>query len=131
MEIDKITIGEAKELVAIFGNQQQEDAPSKLLEGYIGKYVIVRTRNEGINCGVIKALDNTGIILAEARRLYYHKPKDIKVSWYEGVSQSGLSSDSKISTPVEEKVIVECYSVTLCTKEAIQSLKAHTSHEQN
>lgn len=39
-------------------------------------YVICRTRNEGINAGYVKDLDSTGVILEDARRLYYHKPKD-------------------------------------------------------
>ena len=100
-----------------------------VLGRYIGKYIIVRSRNEGINAGIVKAIDGTGVILSEARRLWYHKPKDKTTSWYEGVSQNGLSGDSKISTPVIEKAIIEDYSVTLCTDVAKKSISSHKTTE--
>lgn len=132
MNIEDLTIKQAKEVVDFLtkGNNQPITTAKNLID-YRGKYVIVRSSNEGINCGVVKCHDDTGVVLTEARRIYYHKPKDTKTSWYEGVSVSGLSRDSKISNPVLEKVIVEAYSFTLCTEEAIESLKTHSSNEQN
>ena len=114
------------------GNLVQEDIkPISMLDSMIGKYVIVRSRNEGINAGIVKALDNTGIILSEARRIWYHKPKNKKMSWYEGVAESGLSSDSKVSTAVSEKAIIEDYSITVCSGVGKKSISGHVSHEQN
>jgi len=78
----------------------------------IGKAVIVRSRNEGINVGIVELADDTGVVLKNARRLYYHKPLDKSLSWYEGVAESGISSDSKVSGTVSRKVIVEDYSMT-------------------
>lgn len=98
-----------------------------LFDDIIGKYVIVRSRNEGVNCGTVVAADSTGIILEDARRLWYHKPKNASQSWYEGVANSGLSDDSQISPTVDRKLIVEDYSVTLCRKDAIDSLKSKKS----
>jgi len=40
---------------------------------YVGKFVIVRTRNEGINAGTVIACDETGVELKECRRIWYHK----------------------------------------------------------
>ena len=114
------------------GNSPQESAkPLSMLESMIGKYVIVRSRNEGINAGFVKALDDTGIILSEARRIWYHKPENKNMSWYEGVAESGLSTDSKVSTPVSEKAIIEDYSITVCSKVGKKSISGHKSHEQN
>ena len=79
----------------------------------IGKAVIVRSRNEGINVGIVVVADDTGVEIRGTRRIYYHKPKDIKLSWYEGVAMSGLSNDSKVSGTVISKVIIEDYSMTL------------------
>jgi len=108
------------------------DSPDKsIMSDYIGKYVIVRTRNEGINAGYIVAADETGIVISDARRIYYHKPKDTALSWYEGVATSGLSDDSRISNPVETKIIVEDYSIILCTEKAIKSITNHKTNEQN
>jgi hypothetical protein len=108
-----------------------QQTKTNFLKNYIGKYVIVRSRNEGINAGFVKEIDETGVVLSSARRIWYHKPKDPKTSWYEGVSLSGLSADSKISAEVLEKVIIEDFSLTLCTEEARLSIQNHPTHEQN
>ena len=126
MNLDDLTIGEAKQLANMFNKSES----SNILSDVIGKYVIVRSRNEGINAGVVKAADETGIILTEARRIWYHKPKNKKLSWYEGVAKTGLSSDSKVSGSVDEKAIIESYSITFCTKEAEASIREISAHEQ-
>lgn len=78
----------------------------------IGKPVIVRSSNEGVNAGIVELADETGVVLKNSRRLYYHRPKDKSLSWYEGVAESGISSNSKVSGTVERKVIIEKYSMT-------------------
>jgi hypothetical protein len=97
----------------------------------IGQFVIVRTRNEGINAGTVEAADETGVILADCRRIYYHRPKDAKLSWYEGVAQTGLSDNSKVSGTVPRKVIIEDYSLTSCTDAAKTSIMGMTPNAQN
>ena len=128
MNINDLTIGQAKELVAMVSGSSPQS--NTLQSNYIGKYVIVRSRNEGINAGKVKAADGTGVILEDARRIWYHKPKNRKTAWYEGVALSGLSDDSKASSPVE-KVIVEDYSITICTDEAEKSIRDHKTTEQS
>ena len=95
----------------------------KVKKGEVFKAVIVRTKNEGVNCGKVIQADDTGVVIEDARRLYYHKPKDENVSWYEGVAETGLSSDSKISGVVSLKYIIEDYSLTVCSKEAEENLR--------
>ena len=95
----------------------------------IGKYVICRSRNEGLNAGVVISADETGVLMGEARRLWYHKPAKQGASWYEAIANSGISSDSKISEPVAQKLIVEDYSLTLCSAEAEKSLREAIAHE--
>jgi hypothetical protein len=130
MSIDNLTIGDIKELKTMFGGGVCNDnKPSSLFSSVIGKYVIVRSRNEGINAGTLKLADETGCVLSDARRIWYHKPKDNKTAWYEGVADNGLHSDSKISCEVKEKYIIEDYSVTVCTDEAAKSIKEKISHE--
>ena len=127
IDINSLTIGQAKELAAFF--KKESDKPS-LHSRHIGKYVLVRSRNEGINAGFVVAADETGIVLSEARRIWYHRPADT-TSWYEGVANSGLRSDSKISAAVQEKVIIEDYSITLCTESATESIRRFKAHEQD
>jgi len=130
MDLDQLTIGEAKELATMFANQVPSNSVATG-SGLIGKYAIVRSNNEGINAGVISEMDETGIIIKEARRIWYHRPADKKLAWYEGVALSGLDDSSKVSAEVEVKAIIEDYSVTLCTITAEYSIRAHKSHEQS
>lgn len=105
---------------------------SKLLESIVGKNVLVRSsRNEGINAGTVVAADETGIALKNARRLWYHRPKDSGLSWYEGVANSGLSDDSKVSSTVSMKIIVEDYSVIICSDSAFADIMEKTPHAQS
>ena len=97
---------------------------------YIGQYVICRSRNEGVNAGKVIALDETGVILEDARRLYYHKPVNKNGSWYEGVAKFGIDSYSKVAVAIE-KVISEDYSLTVCTSDAEKSIRGAKDHEQN
>lgn len=127
MDLDKLTIGDAKMLAAMFPNQQKAGIASSA----IGKYVICRSRNEGINAGTVVAADETGVILKDARRIWYHRPADRKLSWYEGVAISGLSADSKVSASVSEKWIIEDYSLTMCSDEARASIEGATPHAQS
>lgn len=94
-----------------------------------GDYVLVRSRNEGINAGFIAESDATSITLTNVRRLWYFKPKDKNKSWYEGVALSGVSSDSKLSEIVSKKKIVEDYSITYCTPEAAKSIQEAPAYE--
>lgn len=128
---------EEKDIIT-FGNEnyiregaiQAPIESSSLLESVVGKFVIVRTRNEGINAGIVVAADETGIILSGCRRLHYHKPLDKKLSWYEGVATSGISSDSRLSGVVPKKVIVEDYSITECSETARESIMGAATNEQ-
>lgn len=129
--IDEMTIGEFKQLKALFSNEGKRSSDSAIFSDLIGKYVLVRSRNEGVNAGFVEKADETGIVLKEARRLWYHKPADKKTCWYEGIANTGLSSDSKVSVPVSSKTIIEDYSATVCADTARKSIEKAPSHEQS
>jgi hypothetical protein len=101
-----------------------------IAETMIGKYCIVRSRNEGINAGTVLAADDTGVVLTNARRIWYHRPAEKKHCWYEGVSISGLDASSKVSDTVSTKVIIEDYSLTECTEIARLSIVKKVPHAQ-
>lgn len=126
---DNLTLGELRELMALFQQPHTEKTKGDLFGRYIGKYVICRSRNEGVNAGKVVAADETGVILEDARRLFYHKPANKNMSWYEGVAHEGLSEDSKISGAVE-KIIVEDYSLTVCTEVAENSIRGAKENGQ-
>jgi hypothetical protein len=128
MSINDLNLVEIFKIKDLFGGGC-DASKSSSLEYPIGKYVIVRSRNEGINSGYLKDADETGCVLSDARRIWYHKPKDGKTAWYEGVADNGLHADSKISCEVKEKYIIEDYSITVCTEDAAKSIIGKSSHE--
>lgn len=120
-------------IIAALAGQQQSTATAgaTVAANMVGKYAIIRSRNEGINAGVIVAADHTGVIIENARRIWYHRPADKSESWYEGVANTGLSADSKVSGAVAQKAIIEDYSVTLCTSVARASIEGAPAHAQS
>lgn len=130
IDIEQLTISQVKQLAPLFAQLVPVVAATSIPSRSIGKYVLVRSRNEGINAGYVVAADETGIVLSEARRIWYHRPAD-ETAWYEGVANSGLRHDSKISAPVAEKTIVEDYSITVCTPDAQKSIQGFKAHAQD
>lgn len=120
-------------IAALAGQQQTAPATTgaTVAANMVGKYAIIRSRNEGINAGLIVAADHTGVIIENARRIWYHRPADKSESWYEGVANTGLSADSKVSGAVAQKAIIEDYSVTLCTSVARASIEGAPAHAQS
>jgi len=112
------------------GDSSADKSNEPELGGAIGRYAIVRSYNEGVNAGVVISYNKDMIELSDCRRLWRHWPKDKKKSWYEGVAISGLDEKSQISIAVPTKIIVEKYSITICSKEAEQSIREFASHEQ-
>lgn len=96
----------------------------------IGKPVIVRSKNEGINVGIVVLADDTGVEIKGVRRLFYHKPKDPSLCWYEGVAMSGISDDSIVSGTVDGKTIMEAYSMTLLKMEIYDQILSIKQNEQ-
>ena len=127
MNIDDMKLGDLKRIAAMFGGGGGES----LANSAAGKYVIVRSRNEGINAGYVERADDTGVILKNARRLWHHRPKAVSESWYEGVANHGIDPSSKISGAVEAKIIIEDYSMTICTEDARQSIESAVANAQN
>ena len=127
MNIDEMKFGELEQIAAMFKQPESKG----IGQNFVGKYVIVRSYNEGINAGYVVEMDDTGIVLKEARRIWYHRPADKSQSWYEGVALSGLSADSKLSPVVQHKVIMEDYSITECTELAQKSIESKEAHAQS
>ena len=96
----------------------------------VGEYVLVRSRNEGINAGTVLMADQTGVVLENACRLWYHKPAVKTESWYEGVANHGLSQNSMRSGTVAKKAIIEGYSMTVCSDIAQKSIEQTVPHAQ-
>ena len=122
MNIEELTIKQVNELKKFFALDSNEKNDQKGLNNFLSKYVICRTRNEGVNAGVVKDIGVNYVVLEDCRRLHGHAPNDKNLSWYEGVAQVGLSDDSRVSSPAT-KLIVEVYSLTLCSEKAEKNIR--------
>ena len=129
MNLNKIK--ELLEIVSMLDGDKPEEAKpqSENFTIAVGKYVICRSRNEGVNFGKVVSYENGRIHLVEARRLHWFKPAHETECWYEGVAEHGVSSDSRLSA-FSEKEIVEDYSITICSDKSVKNIMEHKPHEQ-
>lgn len=79
MNINDLTLGQAKELAAMFGATKAQPT-----HPMIGKYVIARCYAAGVHAGTVASVDGDNVILFDSRRLWSWKAKD-------GVALSGLA----------------------------------------
>ena len=125
MNINDITIGEAKQLVSLLNN----DAPSssqldKGLSGFIGEKCIIRTYSAGVWFGTVKEKSGNEIHLYNARRINYYKViKGISLS---SVANNGVHSESRIAEPVSA-VWLQPIEIIPCATNAVNSIEGHES----
>jgi hypothetical protein len=92
MNINELTIGQAKELAAMFGAQQSANEVRSFVgqsHPMIGKYVIARCYAAGVHAGEVVSVDGENVILKDSRRLWSWKAKD-------GVALSGLAQHGPV-----------------------------------
>ena len=118
MNIDNLTIGEAKQLASMFGNAQTNNEG---LNNMVGKKVIVRTYSAGVWFGKVEEKAGNEVIISKARRLWYWKAsKEISLS---SVALYGLDlKESKVCAPVDS-VWLEAIELIPCTDAAIKNIE--------
>ncbi len=123
MNINDLTIGQAKELSSIFGRGKE----SGTLNGMIGKYVIIRTYSAGNWCGVLSEKSGNEVIITGARRMYQWKAKEsITLS---AIALHGIDeSNSKIVQAVPS-VWLEAIEIIPCSVIAEDQLKGAANVE--
>ena len=132
MNIDDLTLGQIKQVKELVKCETvyTNNTTSSVHADALGRYVICRSRNEGVNAGKVILIEKGAVKLEDARRLHTHAPLDKNTAWYEGIAKTGISSDSRLSEAVD-KIIDEDYSLTYCTKEAEESIRNAPSHSQS
>ena len=118
MNINDLTIGQAKELAAMFGQKQSE---SNGLNCMIGKKVIIRTYSAGVWFGTLDQKDGNEVILRNARRMWlWWAEEGISLS---SVSVHGIKNEkSKIAEAVPS-VWLEAIEIIPCSESAIKSVE--------
>lgn len=120
INIDELTIGEAKQLACLFGNK--EKVSDNCYHPFIGKKCIFRSYTSGVHYGELAEKDGKEVIIKNARRLWYWKTIDKGISLSE-VALTGLAKDSKVCATVEA-IWLEATEIIPCTKEAIKNIEA-------
>jgi hypothetical protein len=123
MDINDLTLGQAKELAALFGAKCEA---AKIDNGMLGKYVIVRCRDAGVHAGVLKAYNGRECLLTESRRLWYWKAANDS-AFLSGVATEGITKDSKVGAPLTVHITENC-EIIACTEKAEKSIRAKENH---
>ena len=121
MNINELTIGQAREIASLVNGGQSNNRNSETLTGgMVGKKVIIRTYSAGVWFGTLSEKSGKEVILTDARRMW---------KWWasKGISLSACAlygvkhSESKIIEPVSQ-VWLEATEIISCTDAAIQSI---------
>lgn len=117
MNINDLTIGQAKELSSMFGGNNESSG----LNGMIGSKVIIRTYSAGNWFGVLDQKSGNEVIIKDARRMWrWHAESGISLS---SVAIHGIKNDkSKIVEPISN-VWLEAVEIIPCESVAIKSLE--------
>lgn len=116
MNIDELTIGQAKELSTLFGNKQE----SKGINYAIGKTVLIRTYSAGVWCGILQEKLGNEVILKDARRLWrWWAAESISLS---GVANFGIKEDKSKIAPAVVGVWLEAIEIIPVTEKAEKSI---------
>lgn len=126
MNIDELTIGEAKQLARLF-QQTNNVSCTGSLNKLVGKKVIIRTFSAGVHYGELIEKEGKEVILKNARRLWYWKTADKGISLNE-VANSGLHKDSKVTAPVDS-IWLEAVEIIPCSKEAIKNIEGQNEYK--
>ena len=118
IDINSLTIGQAKELSAIFGSSQPQQSS---LNGMIGKKCIVRTYSAGVWFGEIAEKSGNEVIVKNARRMW---------KWWaaEGISLSsvalhGIKHDQSKIVEAVPAVWLEAIELIQASDKAIDSIE--------
>ena len=118
MNINELTIGQAKELTSLFGNQQIQSSDG--INFAIGKYVIIRTYSAGVWAGTLEKKAGNEVILSNAKRLWRWWAKEsISLS---AVAKYGINQVKSEIAPAVENVWLEAIEIIPATKVAQESI---------
>ncbi len=117
MNLNDLTLGQAKELAAMFGASVESSIGSKL----IGKYCIARCYSAGVHAGEVISVDGENVVLKNSRRLWSWRANDgLALS---GVAQNGLDkSKSKVDVLNPEIYLTGVCELIPCSSKAKESI---------
>ncbi len=121
MNINDLTIGEAKELAKIFGGCSTAETYKHPM---IGKYCVVRTFSAGVHIGVVKevypALQGSDVLFESSRRLW----KWEGAFTLSEVANNGVKITSRIAEEVAGNMVTGANEFILVSEKAKKSIEA-------
>lgn len=124
INLNDLTIGEAKELANLFNNNKT----STFAHHLIGKYVIIRTYAAGVWFGILDQKSGNEVILKQARRMYkFWCEKSISLS---GVALYGIKHDESQICGAVNEVWLEAIEILPTNEVATASLLSAPEVEQ-
>jgi hypothetical protein len=124
IDIDSLTIGQARQIAQAFGQSQQV---ASISSDMIGKYCIVRSRDSGVHAGVVVAHSGDQVRLKDSRRLWYWKA--LKNHTLTAVSLHGIC-EGRISPVNPDLIVIGACEISPCSDAARTSIEGFPSHEQ-
>jgi len=123
MNINELTIGQAREIAAMFGIAQTAPASHAKSCPLIGQKVIVRAYRAGVHYGTLVSLDGECAVLSNARRLWFWQVDGKKGVSLSDVAEHGLSDQSKICAVVSTQIVIDACEVMTTTATAQASIE--------
>lgn len=122
MNINDLTIGQAKELASLFSATPAAPVQSEGLNMMIGKKCIIRTFSAGVWFGEVEQKSGNEVIVKNARRMWrWHAAESISLS---AVALHGVKHDqSKIAEAVPH-IWLEAIELIPATDKAIENIEA-------
>lgn len=115
MDIDKLTIGEAKALAAMFGGQKV----SARISGDM-RPVIVRSRDAGVQFGYLDGYEGSTVYLKNARQMWSWTAKEGGTIL--DCANHGVK-DGKFSTTTSAVIVINACAIIDCTDAAVKTLE--------
>lgn len=109
---DNLTLGEIKELLALFGGGNKPMIVSN--HPMLGRHCVVRTYSAGVFIGTVKAVDGMEMLLTSARRLW----KWEGAFTLSEVATAGVLKASRIAEEVDEVYLTQVVEVIPTTETA-------------
>lgn len=119
MDINDLTIGQAKEIFAIFGSNVQS-APKGINGFCIGHAVIIRTYSAGVWCGTLAQKNGNEVVLITARRMWrWWCNESISLS---GVVCHGINREKSRIAPAIPQVWLEAIEIMPISGDPLESI---------
>lgn len=118
MNLDDMTIGDARKLACMFGGQQNMAAASCC--EFTGKYVVVRTYSAGVHVGVLKSRNGQEVVLTEAKRIWQWQGANT----LHEIAMNGVEKASKVSDETPSIILTQAIEIIPASKDGEKCLRS-------